>query len=119
MEERFCRWLEREQITVLHTVPTVAQYWLTDAPSEVELPHVRWVFFSGEPLTDGLIQQWRAAFPHSGHQVNLYGATETTLVKTFYQIPTDPPVGVQPIGSPLPQTQLLVVTPEQQLCGHR
>ncbi|MDH3772470.1 MAG: AMP-binding protein, partial [Nitrospirota bacterium] len=111
------RWLDREQITVLHTVPTVAQYWLADVPPEVTFVKMRWVFFAGEPLTDGLIHQWRAAFPHSGHQINLYGTTETTLVKAFYQIPTDPPVGVQPIGSPLPQTQLLVVTPEQQLCG--
>jgi amino acid adenylation domain-containing protein len=111
------RWLDREQITVLHTVPTVAQYWLADVPQEVELSHLRWTFFSGEPLTDRLIQQWRKSFPQSGKQINLYGATETTLVKAFYQIPADPPAGIQPVGSPLPQTQLIVVTQGQQLCG--
>lgn len=111
------RWLQREHITALHTVPTVLQYWLTDRPSEVDLPNLRWAFFAGEPLTHHLLHQWRTAFPHSGHQVNLYGPTETTLAKSFYQIPSNLAPGVQSVGQPLPHTQLLVLTPDSQLCG--
>jgi len=112
------RWLERERISVLHTVPTLAQYWLADNPSEVSLDKMRWIFFAGEPLTEALIGQWRNAFPESkGEIINLYGPTETTLAKCFYQVPNVVLPGVQPVGQPLPQTQALVLGPNNQLCG--
>jgi acyl-coenzyme A synthetase/AMP-(fatty) acid ligase len=47
------------------------------------------------------------------------GFTETTLAKFFYKVPPDAdmPVGVQPVGSPLPQTQGLVLNKDGQPCG--
>jgi amino acid adenylation domain-containing protein len=110
------RWLAQERITIVHTVPTLAQSWLTDMPGDVPCPDLRRVFFSGEALTDTLVHRWRARFPGCD-VVNLYGPTETTMVKGFYKVPQDLRPGVQPIGSPIPQTQLLVFTPHRQLCG--
>lgn len=49
--------------------------------------------------------------------MNLYGPTETTLAKCYYQVPAVLKPGIQPIGLPLPETQALVFTPSQQLCG--
>lgn len=115
--ENTIHWLAREQISVLHTVPTRAQFWLTHAPEDTDLPHLRWVFFAGEPLTDALVRQWRRAFPRRDALVNLYGPTETTMVKCFYPVPDEPPPGVQPAGRPLPHTQALVLTPDHNLCG--
>ena len=71
----------------------------------------------GEPLPEHLVTQWRKRFPHSGNLVNLYGPTETTLAKAFYIIPPQPLLGVQPIGTPIPQTQILILNSENQLCG--
>ncbi|MDR4495603.1 MAG: amino acid adenylation domain-containing protein [Nitrospirales bacterium] len=110
-------WLKRERITVLHAVPAVVQNWLVHAPPEIALSHLRWVFFAGEPLTDCLIHVWRKTVLHSGEEVNFYGPTETTLAKAFYRIPANPPAGVQPIGIPLPQAQLFIMTPYSQCCG--
>lgn len=111
------RWLERERITILHAVPTLAQSWLANMPAGVSLPHVRWVFFAGEPLTDTLVKHWRTALPRGGEIVNLYGPNETTLAKCFYQVPAETLSGVQPVGRPLPQTQALVLAGNNQLCG--
>src|SRR5207253_1456622 len=81
------------------------------------LPHLRRVFFAGEPLSDVLVRRWRRAFPGACEVVNLYGPTETTLAKCFHRVPNDPDLGVQPIGRPLPQTQALVLNRRRRLCG--
>ena len=115
-------WLEQQQITVLHTVPTLAKMWLVERSQETTksqcLPRqLRWLFSAGEPLSDQLVKQWRAAFPKMGEIVNLYGPTETTLAKCYYLVPEEPVLGTQPIGQPLPETQALILSSNGQLCG--
>ena len=39
------------------------------------------------------------------------------MAKCFYKVPEVPPPGIQPIGSPLPQTQALILNKIGQLCG--
>lgn len=110
-------WMESEGITLLHVVPAVSRSWLHSVPSDTTLRSLRYVFFAGEPLTETLVREWRDAFPHSGRLVNLYGPTETTLAKCFYELPDEIMSGVQPVGRPLPETQALILTENGQLCG--
>ena len=110
-------WLNRERISILHTVPTVAQSWLAGMAGQASLSAMRWVFFAGEPLTDSLVRQWRASFSGGGELVNLYGPTETTLAKCFYRVPAHVRPGVQAVGQPLPETQALILGEGNQLCG--
>jgi amino acid adenylation domain-containing protein len=114
---RILRYLENEQISVLHTVPSLAQLWLGNVPSGVSLRNLRWLFLAGEPLKETLVLRWRNAFPESGEIINLYGPTETTLAKCYYRVPIECRPGIQPVGLPLPQTQALVFTSNQQPCG--
>ena len=110
-------WLASERITLLHSVPSLAQAWLADHSPDTASSSLRAVFFAGEPLTDTLVYQWRRAFPECTRVINLYGPTETTLAKCFYEVPEKPPPGVQPIGRPLPDTQILVLNWEGVRCG--
>ena len=110
-------WLTTNSISVLHTVPSLARSWLDAWPDQRTLSSLKWTFFVGEPLTDTLVKCWRQKTVHSGAIVNLYGPTETTLIKCFYQVPEESPPGIQPIGRPLPQTQILVIGKNRQLCG--
>lgn len=110
-------WMEQERISVLHVVPSLARLWLTHAPPTVRLRHLRRVFFAGEPLTDVLVRQFRGTFENDALLINLYGPTETTLAKCFYKIGAEPDPGVQPIGQPLPQTQVLILNPRRMICG--
>jgi amino acid adenylation domain-containing protein len=110
-------WLERERVSVIHTVPSIIQSWLRQVETNVSLQSLRYAFVAGEPLTDSLIQRWRTQFPTSGSIVNLYGPTETTLAKCFYVVPEELSFGVQPVGRPLPQTQALVLNSGGGLCG--
>jgi amino acid adenylation domain-containing protein len=111
------RWLQDQNISLLHTVPSVAESWLLNPAQGVSLGGLRRTFFAGEPLTAALVEQWRQAFPLSGEIINLYGPTETTLAKCFYRVPSRPRAGVQPLGHALPQTQILVLTPARRMCG--
>ncbi|HSF39387.1 MAG TPA: amino acid adenylation domain-containing protein [Thermoanaerobaculia bacterium] len=110
-------WLESEGITLIHTLPAVAQTLIGSVDRPVPLPRLRRVFFSGEPLTEGLVRRWRHAFPGEAVLVNLYGPTETTMTKCFFVVPAEPAPGTQPLGHPLPETQALVLRAENRLCG--
>ncbi len=108
-------WLAREEITLVHAVPSRSQGWL-DHPPAGGLPALRWVFLAGEPLTDELAHRWRHV-AEGCRIVNLYGPTETTMVKCFHRLPEDIPAGVQPVGRSLPHSQALVISAAGQLCG--
>jgi amino acid adenylation domain-containing protein len=115
--DRLWPWLEREAITIMHSVPALAQAWLDQIPAGIALPALRLVFFAGEPLPETLVRRWRTAFPAPGQIVNLYGPTETTLAKCAYLLPDRLTPGIQPVGWPLPETQALVLNQGDQLCG--
>jgi amino acid adenylation domain-containing protein len=110
-------WLDRQGITVLHGVPSRLRGWLSHVPAGASPRSLRWLFMAGEPLSHTLVEAWRAVFP--GEVINLYGPTETTLAKSWYAIPAGAALepGIQPIGRPLPQTQLLVLGENDRLCG--
>ncbi|HEX9941780.1 MAG TPA: non-ribosomal peptide synthetase, partial [Thermoanaerobaculia bacterium] len=114
---RLVPWLAREGITLLHTLPAVAQVWAGSREEPLPLPALRRVFFSGEPLTGALVGRWRRAFPGGAVLVNLYGPTETTMTKCFFVVPAEPAPGIQPLGWPLPATQALVLGTDDLPCG--
>jgi len=115
--EALIAWIKREEITLIHTVPAVAQNWISQIRKTSDLPALRLIFFAGEPLSDALVGRCREAFPGTYEIVNLYGPTETTLVKCFHVVPEPPLAGIQPVGRPLPETQAWVLNEGGQLCG--
>ncbi|ARU63054.1 hypothetical protein CBW65_20300 [Tumebacillus avium] len=115
--ETILPWLAATGITILHTVPSLAQSWLQSAGTGVSLDSLRCLFSAGEPLTDSFVHAWRTRFPGAGELINLYGPTETTLAKCFYVVPPTPHAGIQPVGHTLPETQALVLSASGQLCG--
>jgi len=115
--DKILPWLVQEQISVLSTVPTLAQSWLVNITPKVSLPSLRWLFFGGEPLTDKLVLQWRKIFPTAGEIVNFYGPTEMMLAKCYYCIPAEILHGIQPLGYSIPNSQALVLKENFQLCG--
>src|SRR4029079_8099405 len=74
-------WLKRERISIVHSVRSLAEFWLNHLPSDVVVPSVRCVFFVGEPLTDTTIDRVRRVVSPSSEIVNLYGTTETGPAK--------------------------------------
>ena len=113
----FFEYLDRERITAIHLVPTLLDFLLLHSKKFPNLLHLRWIFCAGEPLHDHLVKRWREKFPRSGKLINMYGPTETTLAKAFFEVPDDVYAGVQPIGKPLPQTQIFILNQAGGQCG--
>lgn len=110
-------WLKAEQITILHVVPSVAQAWIAGLVRPFDLPDLRWVLFSGEPLTGAFVRRWRENVSRNAAIINLYGPTETTMCKCFYIVPKIPDDGAQPVGLPMPSTQVMIMAENGRLAG--
>jgi amino acid adenylation domain-containing protein len=109
--ESTVEWLRERAITVVHAVPSVARTWLRHGNARCN--SLRIVFFGGEPLTAGLLEEWFRLFPETREQVNLYGPTETTLAKFARRIPAgDVPADPVPVGFPLPGTWACLLADE-------
>ncbi len=109
-------WMASERISILHVVPSLLRAWINNAPSGLLLPDLRRVFLAGEPLTEALILSFRAAFGDKALLTNFYGPTETTLIKCFHPV-IQVEAGLQPIGRPQPETQILILNRSGKLCG--
>lgn len=115
--DRILPWLGRERISLLHTVPSIASSWLATGAEPLALPDLRLVLFAGEPLTDTLVRKWRCTLAGPADIVNLYGPTETTLAKCWHRVGERPLPGVQPVGRPLPHTQILILDAAGRICA--
>ena len=116
-EAEVVRWLQRQAITVMAVVPSVAQSWLLDLPDDVSLPALRLISFGGEALADTVVEAWRTRVPGSCTIVNQYGPTEATVAKCFHIVGKQIPPGIQPIGQAYPQTQSLILNKDGTLAG--
>jgi amino acid adenylation domain-containing protein len=79
------RFLERNQISVWFSVPSVAALLLKRGVlTPGRMPTLRWSLFCGEVLPRAVAQAWQAAAPHSILE-NLYGPTELTIACAAYR----------------------------------
>lgn len=106
-------WLQRRDISVVNVVPSVARSWLRHGQNRCE--SVRIVFFAGEQLTAGLLDEWHTTFPGTRIRVNFYGTTETTLPKVYKRLRREEATGILPVGSPVPDTRLALIDPARPL----
>ncbi len=113
---RMLHWISDRAITVMHCVPSLMRAWLHAAADQRPFRSLKYVFFAGEPLTDGLLRQFVRAAGEGTQIVNLYGPTETTLAKLANRVERIEP-GVQPVGAPQPGVDVAIVRERRFLCG--
>lgn len=111
------RWLDDEAITTWPTIPSLAQAML-DASPGAQLPHLRWLGFSGDILHRSLVERLREALPADATISNRYGASETGGVAAF-EITRDTILDsdVVPVGEPLDGVQVEVVDADRDGIG--
>ena len=123
--------VRRQQITVLHAVPSQLQQlvWTLEqfaVSAHASLGSLRYLIASGEALPPELVRRvYQLAGRASAlHVVNLYGPTEATIDVSCYRCPRpaeeeggEPAPGQAsvPIGRPIANTQLYVVSPLGQM----
>ena len=96
--------LEEFRLTVALMAPSVLAF-LQHYFDEIELPHLRYSLFCGEPLIHHLVSGWKKCVPYAQIE-NVYGPTEATIFCSRYRWhPLDSEKesfnGIVPIGQPL------------------
>ncbi|MFF3909660.1 Pls/PosA family non-ribosomal peptide synthetase [Streptomyces sp. NPDC001848] len=100
-------WLEKRDITVVSTVPTLLAMWPQEALSRVRL-----LILGGEACPPGLAER----FSRAGREMwNTYGPTETTVVACAARLEPGQPVR---IGLPLAGWELAVVDESGEPVAH-
>ena len=115
--EALVQWLFDSRINLIHCGPTLLNSILS-APARIrKLPDLGWVLLSGEFLHVSLVARWRRRFGRATRLVNLYGATEGTMVQFHHVIqPEDLQREFIPIGRPLTDVDVLLLDQNERPC---
>lgn len=106
------------QITTMHFVPSMFNMFvnhLLDLPNLDDLKSLKQIFCSGEALLPVHVNKFNQLFDHvkTLRLINLYGPTEATVDVTHYPCPKGVSVDHVPIGKPIDNVRLYVVSGEQ------
>ncbi len=114
---RLSEWIEDEAINVLHCTPTIFRNIRKEMISK-SYSELQFILLAGESIIPQELKKWYQVFGDRIQLINLYGPSETTMVKTFYFIKSSD-VGCQaiPIGKPMNDVKIHIVDEEGNLCG--
>jgi mycobactin peptide synthetase MbtE len=107
--EKLTKWIDEKKISLIHCVPSLFRVINNDLIGSGNYRNLKYVFLSGERIYPKELSNWYKLFENSKQLVNLYGTTETTMIRTFYNImPEDVNKDKIPIGKPINDTGLLI-----------
>ncbi|HSF40225.1 MAG TPA: non-ribosomal peptide synthetase [Thermoanaerobaculia bacterium] len=114
---RLAEWIERQRVELLHCTPSLFRLVLGQELTPQSFPALRWVLLAGEPLLPSDVRRWHDLFAERIRLVNLYGPSETTMVKLFHLVrPEDGQARTVPIGRPMPGARAVVVDEKGKPC---
>jgi amino acid adenylation domain-containing protein len=115
--ERLLEWLRDARIEFMHCGPSLMNA-LVATPARIRrLPQLRTVLAAGEALHVSLVRRWRRRFGAGVDLVNLYGATEATMMQIAHRIePEDAARAFIPVGQPLPGVTVQLIDANDATC---
>jgi amino acid adenylation domain-containing protein len=100
--------IAREQITLLHFVPSMLQIFLDQGGLDRACASVTRVLCSGEALPLEVERRFFEALPHA-RLFNLYGPTEAAVEVTWHRCAVTTSARSVPIGAPIQNAQMYVL----------
>ncbi|HSE18775.1 MAG TPA: amino acid adenylation domain-containing protein [Pyrinomonadaceae bacterium] len=115
---RLADWLDIEQVEILHCVPSVFRSLLNEELNDKYFEAMRYVVLAGEVLYTADVKRWMDIFGERIRLANLYGPTETTILKFFHFVkPEDVDRPSIPLGKPIDGSAAMVIDSSGDLCG--
>ncbi|WP_432403715.1 condensation domain-containing protein [Wukongibacter sp. M2B1] len=115
--EELIAWIDRNRINLIHCVPSIFRVFNTQTLTGKEFDGLRHILLSGEKINSMELKDWYEKFNERIELVNLYGATETTMTKTFYRIKrSDVDRERIPIGKPIRGARLIILDKYMKPC---
>lgn len=111
---RFVEWVHESRITMMCCVPTLLRsiLQLAESPANGDVfRSLRALLISGDMLRWEDVAGWRERFGNDVALFNLYGPTESTVIKLFYRIPENrslESINV-PVGRPIADTDIVII----------
>ncbi|SKA48812.1 amino acid adenylation domain-containing protein [Chitinophaga eiseniae] len=110
-------WINENNINLVHCVPSLFRLINHDALQAADYGSLQHVLLSGEKINPAELKPWYDTFGARIGLVNLYGPSETTMIRTFYRIqPADAAQPRMPIGRPIPGTKILIAKKDLTPC---
>ncbi len=116
--EKLTSWIDKSKISLIHCVPSLFRVINNGSLKTEYFKHLKYILLSGEKIIPSELLNWYKLFDSRIKLFNLYGPTETTMVRSCYEIhPEDAKLAKIPIGSPIADTELLILNKDFKPCN--
>lgn len=115
--EALWQWIEDQEISLIHCVPSLFSALLEGGWKAKKLTNLKHVLLAGEAIPLNHAADWLKHWEGRIGLTNLYGSTETTMVKLFHPIRmSDLEAGFIPAGKPMTETETWVLDEDGNPC---
>ncbi|MGB5927444.1 MAG: AMP-binding protein [Cyclobacteriaceae bacterium] len=119
------QWLKDEQVQIFATVPSIFRALMQEMEANEEiqenaLPEVQQILLAGEVLYRKDVYRWQKLAGKGAEIINLYGTTESTILKTFHRVPKIDDNQLEEslsVGKPIGNTAIIILNENLQLCS--
>jgi len=116
-DRKMIPWIDERRVTMIHCVPSLFRIINQPSLAVDSFKHLRYILLSGEKIIPSELAPWYKLFGSRIRLVNLYGATETTMIRCFHIIqPEDVRLEKIPIGLPIADTRILIAKEDLTPC---
>lgn len=111
-------WIEQYKVNILQTVPSVIEALCDTVQDNTNyFSNIKKVCLAGESLTKNICEKWQKTFSSSNADIyNLYGATETCILKSSKLINITQNSNLITIGNPITGCEIVVLDPRGEKC---
>jgi amino acid adenylation domain-containing protein len=117
-QSRLVEWIDRMRLNIIHCVPSIFRSIVQQKLKPDLFPDLKYVLMAGEPLMPADVKTWMSVFGERVQLVNLYGPTETTMVKFCYMVnSSDGDRKTISIGKPIEGARAIIVDESGKICA--
>lgn len=88
--EDIARWIDTQRVSLIHCVPSFFKLFQKNDLNKVQLfQNLKYILMAGEKILPSELENWYDKYGDRVQLVNLYGTTETTLIKGLHLIHPD------------------------------
>ncbi len=114
---KLIEWLDTSQVNLVHCVPFLFNAIAHENPDARKFLSLKYILMSGEAVQVSDVRKWLKVYGSRVTLVNLYGPTETTMVKFYHIIEqSDLLRDFIPIGKPMKGAKAIVLDEERNVC---
>lgn len=111
-------WIDRERITQIHCVPSLFRTINDESLKPDRFLSLKYILLSGEKIIPSELIRWYDVFHDRIQLVNLYGPSETTMIRSCYKLtPTDAHQSRISIGFPISGTAFFILDKNGKPCS--